>query len=210
MLKVQHGWESQSLDQIETNAVAADSYPNSPIVPPSRRRSLSSEGYLASPLVYNANPSRAFQNAITFGLSSEDTYSATGFGPLSLGYPEQYGHAHSILAPAARISSSATRKQQNRRSLNEYGRRPPSLSKPGYSSHLPDPSMPTTPKYGNSSQSGMSMLQNQAEMDAVDTLLFMSSPGNSGNMKKPSTQRRGAPNLTRKDSGGKRVNFRID
>ena len=168
MLKVQNGWESQSIEQIETLS-AHQHTPESPASKFSRRPSTSSEGYLASP-VGQTSPSRQMLRVLQSRVQISATPAATALmavaGASSLHPPS--------LAPAPPIISPGKR---NRRSLN--GRAPPMLSKPSLKQQRSGPRVPVTP---TSSGPG-GYLQNQAEKDAVDSLLFMSSPNNSNNMK---------------------------
>jgi hypothetical protein len=215
MLKIERGWEGQSLDQIETMSATTGSNPNSPMVSnkDARRRSLSSEGYMTSPITGIASSASrsAFQNSLDASnhFQDEALYKST---------------QQSRLAPAPMISSpsgaaSAIRKQQHRRSLNNHlQRRPPALNRSSNSANTGDgaPRTPTDGRFpGSGGQSASESVAagptNQAEKDAIDTLLFMSSPNNSSNMKrsKPSNQLRGLAGLQRQSSG-KRVNFLID
>ncbi len=168
---------------------------------------------MTSPITKATAPTRAFQSSLEFDISPDES-----------SYPPPHIHAHNngaALAPAARILSSTTsamRKQHNSRSLNDY-QKPPSLVRSSFSAQSAAESFgPRTPTEtrpmgfgarGGSLQQSVGftpMLQNQAEMDAVDSLLFMSSPNNSNSMKKSSQHR---PGLERQGSG-KKVNFLLD
>jgi hypothetical protein len=140
----------------------------------SRRHSISSDQYMLSP-VSQGSPSqissRLLQSRIngsTRPLSSVYPISSAG---ASHAYDHPSGFHHPSLAPAPPITSSKRR--------STVSRVPPPLSSLNHSSHsgrgLYHP--PLTPT------NGIQGIRNQAEQDAVDTLLFMSSPVNSGNMK---------------------------
>src|ERR1700760_4888208 len=75
MLKVQNGWESQSIEQIETlstNQHAADS----PVSKISRRLSTSSDGYLVSP-IGQSSPSRQHSRLFQSQIRGSNTPAAT-------------------------------------------------------------------------------------------------------------------------------------
>jgi hypothetical protein len=171
MLKVQNGWESQSIEQIET--LSANQYPSSPLSKLPRRLSVSSDGYLVSP-VGQSSPSKEASRIFQSQMQSASTPAAAALmavaGSSSMQPPS--------LAPAPPLISPM--RGGNRRTLNT--RAPPMLSKPSLKRQSSSSGPPLTP---TSALPGaeQSILQNQAEKDAVDSLLFMSSPNNSKNMK---------------------------
>jgi hypothetical protein len=162
MVKIQNGWEKQSIDQLETLAAAHSPSVSAPRM--SRHSSSSSEAYLMSPIVQTTPPQRS--RLLQSHGRSNSTNSILG--------PLHAAHAHQqpSLAPAPQITS----RRSGRR--NTTSRAPPSLSRASYHS---TPVTPDTRLHGSSLLS--CNLQNQAEKDAVDSLLFMSSPNNSSNMK---------------------------
>jgi hypothetical protein len=190
MLKVERGWQSQSLAQLEQSAPnivhGRNNSSHSPDFHAARRRSLSSDVYITSPIAATARS--AFNMDFDRSLAQ---------------------HEIASLAPAARISLNA-RKIHNRRSLNEY-RKPPALLRSNLSAQSPDsaPKTPTDTRFASQQVGFSPMLQNQAEMDAVDSLLFMSSPNNSSSMKNRQQQGIIRPGLQRENSG-KRVNFLLE
>jgi hypothetical protein len=163
MVKIQNGWEKQSIDQLETLAAAHSPSASAPRM--SRHSSSSSEQYLMSPIVQTTPPQR------TRLLQPHGRSNSTNSIPGSL-YASHIYQPPS-LAPAPQITS----RRSGRR--NTTSRAPP-LSRANY---LSTPVTPDTRPHASSLLS--CNLQNQAEKDAIDSLLFMSSPNNSNNMKHP-------------------------
>lgn len=165
MVKVQNGWEHHTLDELE--AMTERSMPSTPArsragTGASRRLSMfseTSEPYIQSPA------SAEFPRAPRMlpRVSSTD-YSYQSKAPMA-----RTANGRS-LEPAAPISS-----RSNRRSIST--RPPPMLS----TADIPRSSTehPTTPQRHGI----LRMPSNNAERDAVDTLVFMSSPNNSNNMR---------------------------
>ena len=161
MVKIQNGWEKQSIDQLETLAAARSPSASAPRM--SRHSSSSSEQYLMSPVVQTTPPQRARL------LQSHGRSNSTNSIPGSLYAAHIYQPPS--LAPAPQITSRRNARR------NTTSRAPPSLSR---ANHL---STPDTRLHAGSLLS--CNLQNQAEKDAIDSLLFMSSPNNSNSMKHP-------------------------
>jgi hypothetical protein len=187
MLKVQNGWETNSIDQLETLSSSRQSVvPDTPTFRPSRRPSVSSDVYLTSP-IGQGSPSQMSTRILQAQLHGNGPQMLPFNQPLSNSPPalsNSVFHGQSRrppLAPAPAITSPG---KSRRRSTAT--RAPPSLSLAAQAgprqSDLRGPSTPT-----NSLPSGVVLqprpARNQAEQDAVETLLFMSSPGNSSNMK---------------------------
>jgi hypothetical protein len=163
MVKIQNGWEKQSIDQLETLAAAHSPSASAPRM--SRHSSSSSEQYLMSPIVQTTPPQR------TRLLQSHGRSNSTNSVPGSLYAAHYQGPS---LAPAPQITSRRSARR------NTDSRAPPSLSR---ANHLSTPAAPDTRLHASSLLS--CNLQNQAEKDAIDSLLFMSSPNNSNNMRHP-------------------------
>lgn len=174
MVKVQHGWEHHSLDELEK----ATSQPCTPMIPstpvtetPVRRRqsvySETSERYFNSPNMQTSPQPfpQAFhpQASARHGFQYYPTPAMTAAtnGP--------------SLAPAAPISPA----RPGRRSITS--RVPPNLT----TSRIPynASGQPTTPTSNPVRQGILRMPSQQAEKDALETLMFMSSPNNSTNLK---------------------------
>jgi hypothetical protein len=150
----------------------------------SRRHSTSSDVYMASP-ISQTSPSQISSRILHSQLYTPPAHPSSQYHPSSLMTSDAHdlrpGYHHPSLAPAPPITSS---RGLNRRSLSS--RIPPSLtplgqtSRSGRSTYHP----PLTPTNGSAMELGQQgVVRNQAEQDAVETLLFMSSPVNSGNMK---------------------------
>ncbi|KAF1939795.1 hypothetical protein EJ02DRAFT_456563 [Clathrospora elynae] len=205
MVKVQNGWEKRSLEELEevqSQRGSPNSAPgrsdrlalDSPGMPDYRRRpsgvsdnsdqmimspvSDLSRSHAAIPAAYWRPGTRPAMNA------AANLISITGAQP---GYR---------LAPAPDI-------QTGRRRRSSGSHVPPSLSGTGQRKHFSDlgsgPRTPATPRAGI-----LRMPSQQAEKDAVDTLLFMSSPNNSQRFP-PSGQP--VPSPLRADAPQRRVMF---
>jgi hypothetical protein len=170
MLKVQNGWESQSIEQIETLS-SNQHAPDSPASKFSRRLSTSSDGYMVSP-IGQSSPSRQHSRIFQSQLDNSSTPTATALMTVAGASSLQRS-----LAPAPPIISP---RRANRRSVN--GGAPPLFTKPSLKKQSSGSHVPLTPTRSITGGS-QNMLQNQAEKDAVDSLLFMSSPNNSKNAK---------------------------
>jgi Whi5 like len=173
MVKVQHGWEHHSLDQLER----ATSQPSTPMIPSTpvaeahgrRRESIyseTSERFFNSPIMQSSPQPfpRAFFPQTTAGHSLQY-------------YPTPTSMATNVpsLAPAAPISPA----RPGRRSMSS--RVPPNL----ITNRIPHTTsgQPTTPTSNPVRQGILRMPSQQAEKDALETLMFMSSPNNSSNLK---------------------------
>lgn len=164
MYKVQHGVEHHNLDELE--AMTDLSMPSTPARSPagtgtSRRLSMFSEAsdpYLQSPAAteFPKETPKLLQD-----LASGDYRSPKASNTHTNGR---------TLQPAAPISSRSSRRSM-------LSKAPPMLSTAGIPRSTGD--YPTTPQRHGI----LRMPSKQDEKDAVDTLLFMSSPNNSNNMR---------------------------
>jgi hypothetical protein len=109
-----------------------------------------------------------------------------------------------VLAPAAEIGP-----RRKRRSSASHA--PPPLlgsSQRNYHSDLGSMSAPRTPTTAVTPRAGiLRMPSQQAEKDAVDTLLFMSSPNNSGRVPHPGIDAQAQPSPLRTEVPARRVMF---
>ncbi|PQE26213.1 cyclin-dependent kinase protein [Rutstroemia sp. NJR-2017a BBW] len=197
MVKVNNGWESNSINEVETLASQAGS-PTSSTSTFNNRRNI-----LTSPRAVIANKQ---------GQGSRDVFGPRTPVDFDL-YPrpeipsrtyESFWRDHSVNGahsrPAAHPSSSQQSKSlappadirptvSSRRSDPKFSR-PPSI--PGYSStgsrrSFHNNSAPRTPNirpsdFGPTEKAMTPSQKTLQEQDAIETLLFMSSPGNSNNM----------------------------
>ncbi|KAK0390170.1 hypothetical protein NLU13_3742 [Sarocladium strictum] len=164
MLKVQNGWQSNSLDEVESMASQAAS-------PTSSNSTINRFSDIASPRI--PLPSGAVQ----YGGDE------VRHRPQSLSPPAQVVSKPG-LAPPASIRPSAGTHPNKRRHSN--ARPPPKLHTTGHnaSPNLPSQASPLVTAHLRPQDRAMySPHQNVREQDAIETLLFMSSPGNSANMK---------------------------
>ncbi|KAF2004575.1 hypothetical protein P154DRAFT_484560 [Amniculicola lignicola CBS 123094] len=184
MVKVQNGWEKQSLEELEDRT----SQHGSPMSVPGPNGG----SQFDSPIIENRGrrPSGVSINSDQVMLSPgqgspQDVPKATGAVPSSFwrSRPQPLGTGSAnamsapsngpVLAPAAEIGA-----RRKRRSSASFA--PPPLLGSGQRKYYSDlggaPRTPTAvPRPGI-----LRMPSQQAEKDAVDTLLFMSSPNNSG------------------------------
>ncbi|KAF2502322.1 hypothetical protein BU16DRAFT_4863 [Lophium mytilinum] len=206
MVKVQNGWEKHTIDELEE----LPSQRGSPIGLPGRRsldsprfpeRRRRPSGVSETSDQYMASPSQASPNGIPRSLNGTPP-SSWRLGPSQplpqarLMYTGGNASHAPALAPAADIVS-----RRNRRSNSTNV--PPMLStQRKYYSDVGAPSTPTTiPRAGI-----LRMPSQQAEKDAVDTLLFMSSPNNSNRLAHTSADTQPSP-LRSEFPAAKRVVF---
>lgn len=165
MVKVNHGWQSHSLDEVESLASHAAS-PASSTSTVHRRKSLS------------ASPRHAITTTITRVPVTHDERRGSGSPPfISSNKP--------TLAPPAPIQPStampAPRSHPRRTSIRNT---PTFLSNSNsISPHSPALQASQARPEGPPDPMIISPHQNVREQDAIETLLFMSSPGNSANLK---------------------------
>lgn len=170
MLKVQNGWQSNSLDEVESMASQAAS-PTSSTSTIHRHKDASASPRVNLPstaVQYPQPPSQDESRNRTKTNSPPARASSNGRG----------------LAPPAPIRPSAGHVPNKRRHSN--ARNAPKLNTLGYagSPHTPaQPSPLLTSHMRQPDRPNLSPHQNVREQDAIETLLFMSSPGNSANMK---------------------------
>ncbi|KAK0732051.1 hypothetical protein B0H67DRAFT_525573 [Lasiosphaeris hirsuta] len=184
MLKVSHGWQGQSIDQVETLASQAAS-PTSSNSTIHLRNGSSASPQLSQRGSNNTTPatglSQQFPNRRADSLWRESARSG------SSGSPTSPVKTTPVLAPAVSIQPS--------RHLNHRRRNSNPKLTPTFLSHASPHTGPHTPAQpspylGTRHQSTpvvdpilYSPHQNVREQDAIESLLFMSSPGNSANLK---------------------------
>ncbi|KAF2089611.1 hypothetical protein K490DRAFT_63747 [Saccharata proteae CBS 121410] len=177
MIKVQNGWEQKSIDEVETIA----SQRSTPMLQtptsanfrgetdsPIRRRTSSYDDseYMASPGMTNSPGLTRTLNGHAATYHNPDSRPTTSSTITSL-------------APSLAPAPDITPQRRPRRSLTSHV--PPTLGSSTRPSHPTTTiNAPTTPTANKTRPPGILRLPSQqAEMDAVDSLLFMSSPGNS-------------------------------
>ena len=206
MVKVNNGWQSNSIDEVETLASQAGSPSSSVSTLPGRRN------LLTSPRATIANiqgHSHSLSNSVTQALTGDfDLYSRTeqpsrtyeSFWRDHSASAPSHRQAHASppqpsrsLAPSADIRPSPT----SRRSHTPKFSKPPTMPGQGSTQDGAFTSMPRTPTMNRRVNLQDNTIGTQTptqktiqEQDAIETLLFMSSPGNSGNMG-PAFQNRG-------------------
>lgn len=166
MMKVNHGWQSRSLEEVESLASQA-----------------------ASPVSSNSTLHRR-QSSSTSPRPPPTSAAQVHFAPDPV-EPRRKSHSppsrssKPSLAPPAPIQPSLTKQSSNSR-RNPISRHPPALlshSQSASAANSYSPRQHLDPGAGSSSQPVYSPHQNVREQDAIETLLFMSSPGNSANLK---------------------------
>ncbi|KAE9970887.1 hypothetical protein EG328_005986 [Venturia inaequalis] len=175
MVKVQHGWETSTLDQLERRDFSQAStplIPSTPVAVNSNRRRES---------VYSDTSERFFNSPNTqtspqpFPRAFEYHQSSAGHGFQYYSTPASMSTNGPSLAPAAPIAPA----RPGRRSISS--RVPPNL----ITNRMPHPTsgQPTTPTSNPARQGILRMPSQQAEKDALEAMMFMSSPNNSSNLK---------------------------
>lgn len=173
MIKVNHGWQSNSLEEVETLASHAAS-PTSSTSTVHRR-----QGSSASPRIrLNAAPSSSAPLPYDSARQRRKSNS-----------PPRSSLPKPTLAPPAAIQPSLNTnvpRSNPRRNSNPH-RTPTLLSYSHTASPHTPAQLPTLQTGSRSRTTGDPMLfsphQNVREQDAIESLLFMSSPGNSANLK---------------------------
>jgi hypothetical protein len=194
MVKVNNGWQSNTIDEVESLASQAGSPTSSTSTLHGRRNPITSPRAAIASIQEHANvPINTITRAPT---SDFDLYSRTE--PAQLTY-ESFWRGHSTAVPPPRsshITSPSSSKAglappadirpepSSRRSHTPKFSKPPTI--PGQGSSSSHTSMPRTPNRGDFNIESKPLQtptqKTIQEQDAIETLLFMSSPGNSGNM----------------------------
>lgn len=172
MVKVQRGWETSTLDQLERGDFSQASTPSTPVATNSNQRRES---------VYSDTSDRFF-NSPNMQTSPQPFPRAYEYHQPSPGHGFQYYSTPAnrttngpSLAPAAPIAPA----RPGRRSMSS--RAPPNL----ITNRMPHTTsgQPTTPTSNPVRQGILRMPSQQAEKDALEAMMFMSSPNNSSNLK---------------------------
>ena len=188
MVKVNNGWQSHSLDQVEnlSQQVASPSSTASTINGHGRH------GVSVSPRVPGTRPThrrhQSYASQSTVDQTSRSAHSTplpSPLAPLRNGFSSQSSSQPTrTLAPPASIQPSRPSALSRRNSNPGYA--PPPLAhsySQGASPHTPAFDQNNNRMPSSADQMMFSPHQNVREQDAIETLLFMSSPGNSSNMK---------------------------
>ncbi|KAH7084214.1 hypothetical protein FB567DRAFT_528597 [Paraphoma chrysanthemicola] len=205
MVKVQNGWEKQSLEELEE----VHSQRGSPNSAPGRSDRLAFE----SPLTFDRRrrPSGVSENSDQMIMSPASDPARSHAATPSLYWRATTKPAMTAAANLISVTGSqqglglapALEIQPGRRRRSSVSHPPPPLIGTGQRKHFSDLGVgqqaPATPRAGI-----LRMPSQQAEKDAVDTLLFMSSPNNSGRF--PHTSQT-APSPLRTDAPQRRVMF---
>ncbi|CAG7559575.1 unnamed protein product [Fusarium equiseti] len=172
MVKVNNGWQSNSLEEVENMASQAAS-PVSSTSTVHRR-----QGSSASPRMAMSKPPSS-SAPLPQASATERRKSHT---------PPETIWSKPSLAPPAPIRPSALPTPNVNPRRNSHPHRTPGMLSHSHSASPHTPGQPSALHHGARSRiSGdpvlMSPHQNVREQDAIETLLFMSSPGNSANLK---------------------------
>ncbi|KAH7128691.1 hypothetical protein B0J11DRAFT_276615 [Dendryphion nanum] len=208
MVKVQNGWEKQSLEELEDQASQRGS-PTS-LIGTSERPSFDSPRP-AERLRRQSGVSEISDRPIMSPGQGSPRYSGRPriSPPLSLwptASPLTYHNQDNgpVLAPPAEIGP-----RRKRRSSASHA--PPPLLGSTQRKHYSDLGSMSTPRTPNSSATPragiLRMPSQQAEKDAVDTLLFMSSPKNSGRVPHAAVDGQPQPSPLRSEFPARRVMF---
>lgn len=194
MVKVNNGWQSNSIDEVESMASQAGS-------PTSSTSTLHGRRNLTSPRTAIANIQGLTATIIPSTSSTPappgdfDLYSRSDQPSRTY---ESFWRDHSINLPSQRYPHTSPPPSKSlappadirptpisRRSGTPKFSRPPTIAGQGSNSSLHSPN-PRTPNRGPHRENPVIQTPTQKtlqEQDAIETLMFMSSPGNSGNMK---------------------------
>lgn len=207
MVKVNHGWQSHSIDQVESLASQAGSPTSSTSTLHGRRRSSASPNTYASAAIrHRGSMSNGGSPLLPMNGTGYSGHWRGGSGPASPNGLSPFKGGAPALAPPVSIQPSRPASNARRNSNPRHA--PAFLSRPHHAS-------PHTPVqlYNNGSHlahgtpnprplgtPGLDPIlyapqhQNVREQDAIESLLFMSSPGNSANLKHvfPSSQDAGS------------------
>lgn len=183
MLKVNHGWQSRTIDEVENLASRSGSPASSNSTIPGVARSSASPQTQVShrPIPLSVNPP-AFQSQ-----PPEGAWKTSPTSPRSHSISSHTQNGSS-LAPPVSIQPHRTESHARRNSNPKYT---PMFLSPR--SHQDNPHSPALPSLNVSPDNRnlrvaadpmvISPTHNNREKDAMEALLFMSSPGNSANMK---------------------------
>jgi hypothetical protein len=197
MVKVNNGWQSNSIDEVESMASQAGSPTSSTSTLHGRRNLITSPRTAIASIQANTitvPPSSGIQ------VPTRDFDLYSGSDQPSRTY-ESFWRDHSTNLPSQRYSSNASPQPSkslappadirptptSRRSGTPKFSKPPTMPAKGSNSSLPSVHSPNpqTPNRGARRENPVIQTPTQKtiqEQDAIETLLFMSSPGNSGNM----------------------------
>ncbi|KAK3988247.1 cell cycle transcriptional repressor whi5 [Cladorrhinum sp. PSN332] len=191
MVKVNRGWQSHSIDQVETLASQAAS-PTSSTSTIHLRNGSSASPQLSSASHRDSNnttPTTGPQPQLSGRTGGDQAGRVSPTTGSRTGSVSPVKPISSSLAPPVAIQTSHTsvhpRRHSNPRPV------PALLSASLHSSSYPGPGSPGHPngflaahhRASLADAMGLSHHQNNAEKDAIESLLFMSSPGNSANLK---------------------------
>lgn len=192
MVKVNNGWESHSIDEVESLASRAASPNSTASTLPGR------QGSSASPRLYGADNRSPTRPAGRLTASNHDRRNSYHPGTHVTGQNTAANSAMSppllkpapSLAPPVSIKPSPSSINPRRNSNPTFS---PAFLSHGYVSASPRTPVETASTHGTPRQATartpmvdpiiFSPHQNVREQDAIESLLFMSSPGNSANLK---------------------------
>ncbi|KAH9432129.1 hypothetical protein MCOR02_006833 [Pyricularia oryzae] len=192
MVKVNNGWESHSIDEVESLASRAASPNSTASTLPGR------QGSSASPRLYGADNRSPTRPAGRLTASNHDRRNSYHPGTHVTGQNTAANSAMSppllkpapSLAPPVSIKPSLSSINPRRNSNPTFS---PAFLSHGYVSASPRTPVETASTHGTPRQATartpmvdpiiFSPHQNVREQDAIESLLFMSSPGNSANLK---------------------------
>lgn len=233
MIKVNNGWQTNTIDEVETLASQAGSPTSSTSTLHGRRNQITSPrtamvANMHAPPSSMSSSQQSQPQLGDFDLYSRNdapsrTYESFWRDHSTTTYPSQrtaLPHApmtsppSSSLGPPADIRPTPT----SRRSGTPKFSKPPTIPSHGSNSPYNAPRTPHRPEYRESVPIQTPTQKTIQEQDAIETLLFMSSPGNSGNMGHnfPPPRNHGSPqqsplraefNVHGRGAQGRRVEF---
>lgn len=236
MVKVNNGWQSNSIDEVESMASQAGS-PTSSTSTLHGRRNLITSPRAAIANIQGQTSSMSSSSGTSAPSGDFDLYSRSDQPSRTY---ESFWRDHSTNLPSQRYTSHtspptpfskslappADIRPASRRSGTPKFSRPPTIPGQGSNSsiHSPNPKTPNRGPHRETPTIQTPLQKTIQEQDAIETLMFMSSPGNSGNMKHnfppPPSRNRGSPlqsplrtefnTQDRRKAQGRKVGFEIE
>ncbi|TVY15749.1 hypothetical protein LARI1_G006979 [Lachnellula arida] len=235
MVKVNNGWQSNSIDEVESMASQAGS-PTSSTSTLHGRRNLITSPRAAIANIQGQTSSMSSSSGTPAPSGDFDLYSRSDQPSRTY---ESFWRDHSTNLPSQRYTSHtspptpfskslappADIRPTSRRSGTPKFSRPPTIPGQGSNSsiHSPNPKTPNRGTHRENPTIQTPLQKTIQEQDAIETLMFMSSPGNSGNMKHnfpPPSRNRGSPlqsplrtefnTQDRRKAQGRKVGFEIE
>lgn len=196
MVKVNNGWQSHSIDEVEslasqkgspTSSTSTEKVRRNPLASPRTVMFANAQGQSSSMHSITQAPTADFDLYSNLGQPSR-TYESFWRDHSATSHPsnKQSSTSCTTTPPSKSLAPPADIRPQHtpRRSGTPKFSKPPTIPNHGSNSDYQS-SAPHTPRQSNMRENGTMQTTSKKtiqEQDAIETLLFMSSPGHSGNM----------------------------